>query len=79
MKWWPEAYQFCHIAEATELQRFNFLGQDIRFPKGTQLIVDNSFRFPILAMQRAAQIANTEYLKPFSDEDGRMVIHAIKL
>ena len=79
MQWYPEAHQFCHIAEATELQRFEMMGQDMRFAKGSQLIIDNSFKFPVLAMQRAAQKANTEYLKPFSDEEGRMVIHAIKL
>lgn len=79
MKWYPEAHQFCHIAEATELQRFEFMGEDIRFTKGTQLIIDNSFKFPALTMQRAAQMAGTEYLRPFSDDNGRMVIHALKL
>jgi uncharacterized SAM-dependent methyltransferase len=79
MRWHPDAHQFCHIAEATELQRFEFLGEDIRFPKGTQLVIDNSFKFPILAMQRAAGLAKTKYLKPFSDKDGRMVIHSIQL
>jgi uncharacterized SAM-dependent methyltransferase len=79
MKWYPEAHQFCHIAEATELQRFEMMGQDMRFAKGSQLIIDNSFKFPVLAMQRSAQLANTEYLKPFSDPEGRMVIHAIQL
>lgn len=79
MQWHPKAYQFCHIAEATELQRFEMMGQDIRFAKGSKLIIDNSFKFPVLAMQRAAQKANTAYLKPFSDDEGRMVIHAILL
>lgn len=79
MKWYPESYQFCHIAEATELQRFELMGEEIRFPKGTQLIVDNSFKFPVLAMQRAAQMAKTDYLRPFSDPEDRMVIHALKL
>lgn len=79
MKWYPQAHQFCHIAQATELQRFNMMGKDIRFAKGSQLIIDSSFKFPVLAMQRSAQMANTEYLKPFSDNEGRMVIHAIQL
>ena len=79
MQWYPEAHQFCHIAEATELQRFEMMGQDMRFTKGSQLIIDNSFKFPVLAMQRATQKAHTEYLKPFSDPEGRMVIHAIQL
>ena len=79
MQWYPDAHQFCHIAEATALQRFEMLGQDMRFAKGSQLIVDNSFRFPVLAMQRASQKAKTDYLKPFSDPEGRMVIHAIQL
>ena len=79
MKWYPEAYQFCHIAEATELQRFEMWGQQIRFIKGDQLIVDNSFKFPVLAMQKSAKKANTVYLRPFSDPEGRMVIHAIQI
>lgn len=79
MKWCPQSYQFCHIAEATELQIFELSGKYFRFPKGTQLVVDNSFKFPVLAMQRAAQLAKVKYLKPFSDDDGRMVIHAIQL
>lgn len=79
MKWCPDSYQFCHIVESTALQRFEISGRDIRIPKGTQLVTDNSFKFPILAMQRAAQMARTKYLKPFSDDDGRMVIHAIQL
>ncbi len=79
MQWYPDAHQFCHIAEATELQRFDMMGQEMRFTKGSKLIIDNSFKFPVLAMQRAAQKANTKYLKPFSDSEGRMVIHAIQL
>lgn len=79
MKWCPDSYQFCHIAESTELQIFELSGKYFRFPKGTQLVVDNSFKFPVLAMQRAAQLAKVKYLKPFSDNDGRMVIHAIQL
>lgn len=79
MKWYPDAHQFCHIAEATELQRFEMWGQEMRFAKGAQLVIDNSFKFPVLAMQRAAQKAKTKYLKPFSDHDGRMVVHAIQL
>lgn len=79
MQWHPEAYQFCHIAETTELQRFVMMEKDIRLAKGSQLIIDNSFKFPVLAMQRAAQKAKTAYLKPFSDDEGRMVIHAIQL
>lgn len=78
MKWYPDSHQFCHIAEATELQRFDILGEDIRIPKGHQLIIDNSFKFPVLAMQKSAQLAGLEYLKPFSDDEGRMMIHAIR-
>jgi uncharacterized SAM-dependent methyltransferase len=79
MKWWPDAYQFCHIAEATASQNFFMQGVKIDIPKGTQLVVDNSFKFPILAMQRAAQIAEAKYIRPFADEDGRMVVHALLL
>ncbi len=78
MQWYPEAHQFCHIAESTALQRFSMYGEDFRFAKGDQLVIDNSFKFPVLSMQRAAQLAGAEYLKPFSDSDGRMVIHAIR-
>lgn len=79
MAWWPDAYQFCHIAEATEAQSFYMNGIRFDFPKGKQLVVDNSFKFPVLAMQRAAQLAGATYIRPFSDEDGRMVVHAMKL
>lgn len=79
MKWCPASYQFCHILESTALQRFEILGKDIRITKGTQLVTDNSFKFPVLAMQRSAQLAKVKYLEPFADEDGRMVIHAIQL
>ena len=79
MAWYPDAHQFCHIAEATADQKFKILGDRINFPKGTQLVVDNSFKFPVLAMQRSAQMARTEYLRPFVDSDGRMAIHALKL
>jgi len=79
MAWWPDAYQFCHIAEATKKQKFKMLGRIIELDKGHQLVVDNSFKFPMLAMQRAAQLAGAEYLKPFMDDEGRMAIHALKL
>ncbi len=79
MAWYPDAHQFCHIAEATADQKFNMLGERIHFTKGAQFVVDNSFKFPILAMQRSAQIAKTEYLRPFVDREGRMAIHALKL
>ncbi|MBN8520344.1 MAG: L-histidine N(alpha)-methyltransferase [Alphaproteobacteria bacterium] len=77
MKWWPEAYQFCHIAEATENQYFQIKEKNFRIFKGDQFVVDNSFKFPVLAMQRAVQLANASYLKPFFDNDSCMVIHAI--
>jgi uncharacterized SAM-dependent methyltransferase len=76
MKWWPEAYQFCHIIEATEKQSFQIGGKKIIFFKGDQLVVDNSFKFPVLAMQRAVQMAGISYIKHFADTDSRMIIHA---
>jgi len=78
MRWWPDAFQFCHIAEATETQRFKLQGKEFYFPKGKQLVVDNSFKFPILAMQRAAQIAGAKYISSFADNDERMMIHALR-
>lgn len=79
MAWWPEAFQFCHIAEATEAQSFYMSGIKFDFPKGKQLVVDNSFKFPVLAMQRAVQLAGGKYIQPFTDFDGRMVIHSVTL
>lgn len=79
MKWWPNAHQFCHLAEATEDQKFKMYGQTIQIKKGQQLVIDNSFKFPVLAMQRSAQLAKTNYLKPFFDTDRRMVIHSLQL
>ena len=72
-------YQFCHIAEATKDQSFSLLGQQFEFTKGKQLVVDNSFKFPVLAMQKAAQLAGTKYRKAFSDRDNRMVTQVIEL
>jgi uncharacterized SAM-dependent methyltransferase len=79
MAWYPDAHQFCHIAKSTTDQKFSMWGDRIHLPKGTQLVVDNSFKFPILAMQKSALLAGTEYLRPFTDRDGRMAIHALKL
>jgi uncharacterized SAM-dependent methyltransferase len=79
MKWWPNSYQFCHLAEVTKPQRFTMLGRDFEFAAGDQLVIDNSFKFPVLAMQRATQMAGSHYISPFADEDGRMVVHALKL
>jgi uncharacterized SAM-dependent methyltransferase len=79
MSWWPESHQFCHLMEATSDQRFGLLGREFRFAAGDQLVIDNSFKLPVLAMQRAAQIAGSEYLCPFADQDGRMVVHALRL
>ena len=79
MKWWPNAHQFCHLAEATGDQSFKMYGQMLYIKKGQQLVIDNSFKFPVLAMQRSAQLAKTEYLKPFMDSDKRMVVHGIQL
>lgn len=79
MAWWPDAFQFCHIAEATKDQNFYMNGISFDFPKGKQLVIDNSFKFPILAMQRATQIAGSRYIRAFSDSDGRMVVHALAL
>lgn len=79
MKWWPESHQFCHLAEATCAQTFSMRGRDFVFEKGDQLVIDNSFKFPVLAMQRSAQMAGTRYIKPFADKDGRMVIHGLEL
>ncbi len=79
MAWWPDSHQFCHLAEATYKQKFSMRGKEFEFEKGTQLVIDNSFKFPVIAMQRSAQMADTKYLRPFSDADGRMVIHALKL
>ncbi len=79
MKWWPDAYQFCHLAQATKDQEFKLLGKDFRFAAGDQLVIDNSFKFPVLAMQRATQIAGSHYIRPFADQDGRMIVHALAL
>ncbi|MEZ5902069.1 MAG: L-histidine N(alpha)-methyltransferase [Alphaproteobacteria bacterium] len=79
MDWYPNSYQFCHFAKATSKQEFSMFGEDITIPKGKRLLIDNSFKFPILAMQRSAQIAKTEYVRPFVDRDSRMAIHALKL
>lgn len=79
MKWWPAAHQFCHLAEATEDQSLKMHGQTVKIKKGQQFVIDNSFKFPVLAMQRSAQLAKTNYLKPFFDTDKRMVIHGIQL
>ncbi len=79
MAWWPDAFQFCHIAEATKDQSFYMNGIRFDFTKGKQLVVDNSFKFPVLAMQRAVQLAGGKYIKPFSDADSRMIVHAIAL
>jgi hypothetical protein len=54
-------------------------GRDFAFEKGDQLVIDNSFKFPVLAMQRSAQMTGTRYIKPFADKDGRMVIHGLEL
>ncbi len=79
MKWWSNSYQFCHLAEVTKPQKFQMLGKDFEFAVGDQLVIDNSFKFPVLAMQRATQLAGAEYIQPFADTDGRMVVHALKL
>lgn len=79
MKWWPQAYQFCHLAEATVDQTFRIQGQTVEIKKGQQLVIDNSFKFPILAMQKSARLARTQYLKAFLDKDKRMVVHGIHL
>ena len=79
MKWWPAAHQFCHLAEVTKPQKFLMFGQSFEFAVGQQLVIDNSFKFPVLAMQRAAQIAGCNYLHPYADSDGRMVVHALAL
>ncbi len=79
MKWWPDAYQFCHLAEATKDQEFKLLGKQFSFAAGDQLVIDNSFKFPVLAMQRATQLAGSRYIRPFADQDGRMIVHALAL
>lgn len=79
MAWWPDAFQFCHIAEATEAQSFYLNGIRFDIPQGKQLVVDNSFKFPVLAMQKAASMAGSRYIQPFADKDGRMVVHAMQL
>lgn len=79
MKWWPDSYQFCHLAEVTKPQSFYMSGKRFDFAVGDQLVIDNSFKFPALAMQRAAQIASCDYIRPFADDDGRMVVHALSL
>jgi uncharacterized SAM-dependent methyltransferase len=79
MKWWPESYQFCHIAEATEDQNFVLWGHHFDFKKGTQFVVDNSFKFPVLAMQKAAKLAGTKYIEALPDDDNRMVSHMLEV
>lgn len=79
MKWWPDAHQFCHLAEVTKPQNFTLLGKEFDFAVGDQLVIDNSFKFPVLAMQRATQMAGSKYIRPYADGDGRMVVHALKL
>ncbi len=79
MAWFPKSYQFCHIAQALEDQSFYMFDEKIEIRTGDNFVIDNSFKFPVEAMQEAVQKAGKEYLKAFSDEDGRMVIHAIRL
>lgn len=79
MQWYPEAHQFCHFAEATKEQKFSMFGERMEIPQGKRLLIDNSFKFPVLSMQRASQIAGVEYLQPFVDKDKRMAIHALQL
>lgn len=78
MKWWPDAHQFCHLAEVTKPQKFEMLGQKFEFNVGDQFVIDNSFKLPVLTMQLAAQMAGADYIQPFADNDGRMVIHALQ-
>jgi len=79
MKWWQNSYQFCHLAEVTKPQKFQMNGKTFEFVVGDQLVIDNSFKFPVLAMQRATQMAGSKYIRPFADSDGRMVVHALAL
>jgi hypothetical protein len=79
MKLWPEAHQFCHLTEVTKPQKFQFLGKMFEFSTDDHLVIDNSFKFPLLAIQRAAQMAGSKYIRPFTDNDCCIVIHFLRL
>jgi len=79
MRWYPETYQFCHIAEATESQRFSTNSSYFTINKGDQFIIDNSFKFPVGVFQQAAIHAGYEPLASYLDDDKRMALHVLRV
>jgi L-histidine Nalpha-methyltransferase len=78
MAWYPEGHQFCHIAECTQSQNFLLSGQRFTFQVGEQLVVDNSFKFPVEVFQHSARLAGFETVKSFLDDQDRMALHLLK-
>lgn len=79
MAWYAQSYQFCHIAEATEDQRFVLAGKEYTISKGEQFVVDNSFKFPVGIFQQAALMAGYTVKASFLDDDRRMALHLLEV
>lgn len=79
MCWYPKSYQFCHIAECKEDQTFQYMGQHFTFEKGEQLVVDNSFKFPVGIFQQAAIKAGYKPEASFLDDQKAMALHLLKV
>lgn len=79
MAWYPQSYQFCHIAEALEDQHFTLAGREYSISKGDQFVVDNSFKFPVGIFQQAALMAGYTVKASFLDDDRRMALHLLEI
>lgn len=77
MAWYPNSYQFCHIAEALTDQQFTMAGKEYSISKGEQFVVDNSFKFPVGILQQAALMAGYTPKASFLDDDKRMALHLL--
>ncbi len=79
MRWYPNSYQFCHIAQVIKRQVFWLDGKEFVFEEGEELVVDNSFKFPVGIFQQAAIRAGYEPLASYLDDDKRMALHVLRV
>lgn len=78
MAWYPESYQFCHIAKSTADQSFYIGMQKFKIKKGDEFVVDNSYKFPAGVFQQASILAGYEPVASYQDSDKKMALHLLK-
>lgn len=79
VKWHPEKYRISYYAKAKNKATVYLDDEKIIIPKGAELHIGNSYKYPVDVFKKIAQAAGFTPIKCFQDDEKKMAIHILKL